>query len=94
MYASGNDDETVFECPRDFNMQRPNIAKQVAFGTGVHRCIGAALARMEIKVAARELIRRIGKIELAVPADEVQYLPTVAVHGIKELPLRLTRRAA
>ncbi len=93
MYASGNDDETVFECPRDFDMQRPNIAKQVAFGTGVHRCIGAALARMEIKVAARELIRRIGKIELAVPANEVQYLPTVAVHGIKELPLRLERRA-
>jgi cytochrome P450 len=94
MYASGNDDERVFECPRDFDTARPNLAKQVAFGVGVHRCIGIALARMEVKVAARELARRIGKIELAVPADEVQYLPTVAVHGIKELPLRLERRAA
>ena len=94
MYASGNDDESVFECPRNFDMTRPNLAKQVAFGVGVHRCIGIALARMEIKVAARELARRVGKIELAVPAEEIQYLPTVAVHGIKELPLKLTRRAA
>lgn len=92
MYASGNDDESVFECPRNFDMTRGNLAKQVAFGVGPHRCIGIALARMEVKVAARELVRRIGKIELAVPAEEIEYLPTVAVHGIKELPLKLERR--
>jgi cytochrome P450 len=94
LYAAGNDDEREFACPRDFDITRPNLAKQVAFGVGVHRCIGIALARMEVKVAARELARRIASIELAIPADEVQYLPTVAVHGIKALPLKLTRRAA
>jgi cytochrome P450 len=94
MYASGNDDDTVFACPRDFDLNRGNLGKQVAFGVGVHRCIGAALARMEIKVAARELIKRLDKIELTIPVEQVQYLPTVATHTIKELPITVTRRGA
>lgn len=93
LYASGNDDEAVFECPRHFDLNRSNLGKHVAFGVGVHRCIGAALARMEIKVAAREVVRRLGDIKLAVPVDEIRYLPTVATHTIKELPLTLTRHA-
>src|SRR3546814_14613104 len=66
LYASGNDDESQFECPRNFDLTRSNLARHVAFGVGVHRCIGASLARMEIKVAARELVRRIGEIKLAI----------------------------
>jgi cytochrome P450 len=93
MYASGNDDETVFACPREFDLSRTNIVKQVAFGVGVHRCIGAALARMEIKVAAREIIRRLDAIHLTVPVEDLTYLPTVATHTIARLPLTLTRRA-
>jgi cytochrome P450 len=93
MYASGNDDETVFECPHKFDLNRGNLGKQVAFGVGVHRCIGAALARMEIKVAAREVVRRLGDMKLAIPVDQIEHLPTVATHTIKELPLTLKRRA-
>ncbi|CAN7329236.1 cytochrome P450 [Phenylobacterium sp. LjRoot219] len=93
LYASGNDDEAVFECPRKFDLNRSNLGKHVAFGVGVHRCIGAALARMEIKVAAREVVRRLGDIKLAVPAEQLKYLPTVATRTIKELPLTLTRHA-
>lgn len=93
LYSSGNDDETVFECPRHFDLNRSNLGKQVAFGVGVHRCIGAALARMEIKVAAREVIRRLDDIKLAVPAEELRYLPTVATRTIQHLPLTLKRRA-
>jgi cytochrome P450 len=47
---------------------------------------------MEIKVAAREITRRIDNIKLAVPVEEIQYLPTVATRTIRQLPLRLTRR--
>ena len=47
LYASGNDDETVFECPRQFDLNRSNLGRHVAFGVGVHRCIGASLSRME-----------------------------------------------
>jgi cytochrome P450 len=53
LYASGNDDDSQFECPRNFDLNRGNLGRHVAFGVGVHRCVGASLARMEIKVAAR-----------------------------------------
>ncbi|CAN7202582.1 cytochrome P450 [Phenylobacterium sp. LjRoot225] len=93
LYASGNDDETVFACPRDFDLNRSNLGKHVAFGVGVHRCIGAALARMEIKVAAREVVRRLTDIKLATPVDQITYLPTVATHTIDHLPLTFKRKA-
>jgi cytochrome P450 len=83
----------VFECPRRFDLNRGNLGKHVAFGVGVHRCIGASLARMEIKVAAREITQRIADIKLAVPVEELEYLPTVATRTIRQLPLSLTRRA-
>jgi cytochrome P450 len=92
MFASGNDDETEFACPREFDMARSNLTHHVAFGAGVHRCIGAALARMEIKVAAREIVRRITDIRLTIPLDQIRYLPTVATHSIKSLPLTFSRR--
>jgi cytochrome P450 len=93
LYTSGNEDETVFECPRNFDLNRSNLGKHVAFGVGVHRCVGAALARMEIKVAARELVRRVSDLKLAVPEEELRYLPTVATRTLRELPLTLKRHA-
>ncbi len=92
LYASGNDDETVFECPRKFDMERPNIVRHVAFGGGVHRCVGLSLARMEIKVAAREFVKRLKDIKLEIPVEEIRYLPTVATRSIERLPLSFTRR--
>lgn len=92
LYASGNDDETQFQCPRNFDVGRGNIGLHVAFGVGIHRCIGASLARMEIKVAARELLMRVGDIALAAPVEEIGYLPTVATHSIEKLPLTFSRR--
>ena len=94
LYASGNDDESQFACPRNFDVNRSNLGKHVAFGVGVHRCVGAALARMEIKVAAREVVKRLDNIRLAVPAEQITYLPTVATHSIERLPLTLARRTA
>ena len=92
LYASGNDDETQFECPAKFDLNRGNIGLHVAFGVGIHRCIGASLARMEIKVAAREIVKRLDNIRLAVAAEDIPYLPTVATHSIAHLPLTFTRR--
>lgn len=92
LYASGNDDESQFACPRDFDINRANIGKHVAFGVGVHRCVGASLSRMEIKVAARELSRRIADIKLAIPENEIAYLPTVATRQIERLPITIKKR--
>lgn len=92
LYGSGNDDESHFECPRKFNVSRGNNGTHVAFGVGIHRCIGAALARMEIRVAAKELIKRVNNINLAIPVEDVTYQPTVATHSISALPITLSGR--
>jgi len=93
VYGSGNDDEKVFACPRDFDPNRPNMAHSVTFGGGPHKCIGISLARMEVKVAAREVARRLENIRLAIPESEVRYLPTVATRTLVTLPITYSRRA-
>ena len=94
VYGSGNDDETVFPDPRNFDLERPNLGRHVAFGGGPHRCVGIALARMEVKVMAREIVRRLDDIKLAIPVEEVRYVPTVATRTIESLPITFKRRSA
>lgn len=92
MYGSGNDDEEKFECPRNFDMSRSNLGTHVAFGVGVHRCVGASLAKMEIKVAVVELLKRIKNIELTVAPEDLEYQKTVATHSIASLPITFDKR--
>jgi len=92
MYASANDQEDVFACPRDFDMERSNIGRHVSFGGGPHKCIGLSLARMEIRIAAREVAKRLGNIKLEIPVDEIPYLKSVATHTIEHLPISYTKR--
>ncbi len=92
VYASGNDDETVYPEPRKFDLDRPNLGRHVGFGGGPHRCIGIALARMEVKLAAIEIARQMKNIKLAIPESEITYLPTVATHTIKSLPITFEKR--
>lgn len=94
LYASGNDDPTVFPCPREFDVTRPNVGRQVAFGGGVHRCIGLALARMEIKITARELVKRLDNLKLDIAVEDIKYLPSVATRTMQHLPISFTRRTA
>src|SRR5581483_8902317 len=87
-YVSGNRDEEVFDQPFQFDITRdPN--KHLAFGYGVHFCLGAALARMEMASLFSELIPRLDSIEMAgVP----ELAATVFVGGLKHLPIRYTLR--
>jgi len=93
LYASANDDDSHFPHPRELDIERPNIGTHLSFGAGIHRCVGLALARMEIKVAAQEIIRRLTDIRLAMPIEELTYLPTLATQTIERLPLTFRRRA-
>jgi cytochrome P450 len=93
LFASANDDEAQFPCPRSLDITRGNVANHLTFGAGIHRCVGAALARMEIKVAAQEIIKRLDNIKLAIPVVELTYLPTIATHTLSRLPLTFSRRA-
>jgi len=83
-YWSANRDEDVFVDPFKFDVGRtPN--KHLAFGFGVHYCLGALLARMELKSMFSALIPRIKKIELA---GEPQLTKSTFVSGLKHLPIR------
>ena len=82
-YPSANRDEEVFADPFSFDVGRtPN--KHLAFGFGVHYCLGAMLARMEIKAMLTELLPRLTRIELAGEPAEMQ---TLFVGGLKRLPI-------
>ncbi|MFE6922119.1 cytochrome P450 [Nocardia sp. NPDC057663] len=85
-YVSANRDEDVFDDPFRFDIGRePN--KHVAFGYGVHFCLGAALARMEIGSFFSELLPRLKSVELA---GEPELTATTFVGGLKRLPIRFT----
>ena len=73
MYASANRDEEVFRNPESYDVgRRPN--HHVAFGWGTHYCIGASLARLEIRVMFEELLRRLPDMRLA-PGSAPKFVP-------------------
>jgi cytochrome P450 len=82
-YPSANRDGEVFADPFRFDVGRtPN--KHLAFGFGVHFCLGALLARMEIRALLNELLPRLRHIELA---GEPRFMQTLFVGGLKQLPI-------
>ncbi|WNG95409.1 cytochrome P450 [Mycobacterium sp. ITM-2016-00318] len=87
-YVSGNRDEDVFDDPFRFDIARdPN--RHIAFGYGVHFCLGAALARLEVNSFFSELLPRLDAVELA---GDPQHVATTFVGGLKHLPIRYTLR--
>jgi cytochrome P450 len=87
-YVSSNRDEEVFDEPFRFDVGRePN--KHNAFGYGVHFCLGAALARMEVNSFFTELVPRLESIELT---GEPAHMATIFVGGLKHLPIRYSLR--
>jgi cytochrome P450 len=64
VFASANRDEEVFPEPDRFVLDRPNIRQHVAFGTGPHRCAGAPLGTLMLRLTLEELLRRTSRIEV------------------------------
>jgi cytochrome P450 len=84
--ASANRDETVFARPFAFDVTRdPN--PHLGFGHGVHHCLGANLARLEIRIVLEELCARVGSIDLA---GAVEWTRSNKHTGIRHLPVRMT----
>ncbi|BBZ61589.1 cytochrome [Mycolicibacterium monacense DSM 44395] len=89
-YVSGNRDDDVFDAPFRFDVGRdPN--RHVSFGYGVHFCLGAALARMEVNSFFAELLPRLRSVELA---GRPEHVATTFVGGLKHLPIRYALRPA
>lgn len=85
-YLSGNRDETVFENADKLIIDRPNARAHVAFGFGIHRCMGNRLAELQLTVLWQEIMKRFHKVEVV---GEVERLPNNFIRGIKNVPVRL-----
>ncbi|OSP41961.1 MULTISPECIES: cytochrome P450 [unclassified Streptomyces] len=87
LLAAANHDTEVFGCPHAFDPERSE-RRHVAFGYGVHQCLGQNLVRVEMEIAYRKLFERIPTLELDVPPDELAFKYDGILFGLHELPVR------
>jgi len=92
-WASGNRDPQRFADADTFDMDRPNLNNHLALGTGVHYCLGAFLARQEMRWAIKEIVNNTESLELAVRPDELDFSSSMPIlRTMKSLPVRLRGR--
>ncbi|ACY15049.1 cytochrome P450 family protein [Haliangium ochraceum] len=84
--AGADRDPAAFSDPESIDLRRPT-PQHLAFGQGMHICIGAPLARMEAQVAFTTLLKRFPELRLTVPVDEVVWRGNFALRGVEALPL-------
>jgi cytochrome P450 len=87
-YISANRDESVFERPDDIIVDRANARRHLAFGHGIHRCVGARLAELQIGVLMEEMAKRRLRVNVT---GEVERVAACFVHGYKKMPVELSR---
>jgi len=87
--SSANRDPAQFPDPDRLDLGR-DTSGHIAFGHGIHHCLGAPLARMEAEVALGALLARFPRISLAVPPEELRWRPVSLMNGLESLPVRLT----
>ncbi|MCZ2816175.1 cytochrome P450 [Modestobacter sp. VKM Ac-2984] len=90
LLAAANRDPRVFPDPHVFDVARPNAREHLAFASGIHFCLGAALARMEGEIALRALFERFPDLR---PAGSGHRRGTVVLRGYESLPAILGRQA-
>jgi cytochrome P450 len=85
--GGANRDPEVFEQPDEFRIDRPDPGRHLSFSLGTHHCLGAALARLEGRIAIEELTRRYPALELAAPPIR---RPLLVLRGFQSVPVRAT----
>lgn len=85
---AANNDSTRFPDPGRLDVTRPT-GGHVAFGHGIHHCVGAPLARLEAQIALGRLLARFGNITLAVSPQELAWRDSNLIHGLQALPVRV-----
>jgi cytochrome P450 len=89
--GGANRDPAVFDQPDRLIIDRPNASRHLAFSLGMHHCLGAALARLEGRIAVEELTRRYPGLELAAPPVR---RPLLVLRGFETVPVRASARPA
>ena len=84
--GGANRDPTVFEDPHSFDITRTNAREHISFAAGVHVCLGAALARMELHIGLQSLFEHFPQLALV---GEPTYNDSIGLHGFKHLPVAL-----
>ena len=82
--GAANHDPSLFDDPHTLRLERPNANRHVAFGAGIHYCLGASLARLEASIAITSLIRRFPALELV---GEPTWRDRVTIRGVERLEL-------
>jgi cytochrome P450 len=85
-YLSGNRDEEAIENANQFLIDRHNVRQHLAFGFGIHRCVGNRLGEMQLGIIWEEILKRFSRVEVV---GEPQYLRSSFIRGIRELPVRV-----
>lgn len=85
--TSANRDEACCADPNHFNLHRADN-RHLAFGHGIHYCLGAPLARLEAKIAFERLFARMPNVQLATPVAQLKWHSGILFRGLKTLPLR------
>jgi cytochrome P450 len=86
--SSANRDPSRYADPDRLDPGR-ETSGHLAFGHGIHYCVGAPLARLEAEIAFSHLLARYGSMRLAVPAESLRWRPSTLIHGLESLPVRL-----
>jgi cytochrome P450 len=89
LWGSANRDESQFPEADRFVLDRPNIKTHLGFGLGKHFCLGAALARMETRVALQALLQKKAHATLAVDPGSLRHKPSMGIRRLRSLPIAL-----
>lgn len=84
-YLAGNRDPAQWTCPADFDPARKGVRNHLAFGRGIHFCIGNQLARGEMRIAIRRLLERLPNLRLSPDYPQPQFIPHFAIHALDHL---------
>jgi cytochrome P450 len=84
--ASANHDETQFSDPDELDIAR-TLARHLAFGYGIHVCLGAPLARLEGDIAFTTLLKRLPDLQLAVPREQITWQFSLNSRSVAALPV-------
>jgi cytochrome P450 len=87
--AAANRDHRQFRCPAEVDLDRPNAATHLSFGSGPHSCVGSPLARRELYWGFRALLEAVGDLRLA-QGSEPEYVPNMLFRGLPELNVMYT----
>ncbi len=90
-WASGNRDTGIFDDPDAIDLGRKNMDDHIAFGYGIHICLGMFLARQELHVAFGQILQRLKNWKLADEQQELVYVPSVLLRGLGELHLEIEK---